>query len=229
MDNYNFPHIEKKWQNFFEKNKVFATKKIKDKKFYCLEMFPYPSGNIHMGHVRNYTLGDVIANFKRLNGYNVLHPMGWDAFGLPAENAAIQNNLHPKDWTLKNISTMKFQLQRLGLSPADTIPPQYRTDIKNLEEGQKRRATRSLRDGLDRILVDLLALYRDVLTVQLKAQTPLVNRDLSVQIREVAYSSKPEDTIGIIDKIEKSRDRIDRNVRDIYVMDSLAATLKRRA
>ena len=116
MDNYNFPHIEKKWQNFFEKNKVFATKKIKDKKFYCLEMFPYPSGNIHMGHVRNYTLGDVIANFKRLNGYNVLHPMGWDAFGLPAENAAIQNNLHPKDWTLKNISTMKFQLQRLGLS-----------------------------------------------------------------------------------------------------------------
>ena len=79
-------------------------------------MFPYPSGNIHMGHVRNYTLGDVIANFKRLNGYNVLHPMGWDSFGLPAENAAIQNNLHPKDWTLKNISTMKSQLKRLGLS-----------------------------------------------------------------------------------------------------------------
>jgi leucyl-tRNA synthetase len=79
-------------------------------------MFPYPSGNIHMGHVRNYTLGDVIANFKRLNNYNVLHPMGWDAFGLPAENAAIQNNLHPKEWTLKNITTMKSQLKRLGLS-----------------------------------------------------------------------------------------------------------------
>ena len=79
-------------------------------------MFPYPSGNIHMGHVRNYTLGDVIANFKRLNNFNVLHPMGWDAFGLPAENAAIQNNLHPEDWTLKNISTMKSQLKRLGLS-----------------------------------------------------------------------------------------------------------------
>jgi leucyl-tRNA synthetase len=116
MDNYNPLPVEKKWQNFFEKNKIFKTKEKKDKKFYCLEMFPYPSGNIHMGHVRNYTLGDVIANFKRLNGYNVLHPMGWDAFGLPAENASIQNNLQPRDWTLKNISSMKSQLQRLGLS-----------------------------------------------------------------------------------------------------------------
>ncbi len=116
MSNYNPLPTEKKWQDFFEKEKIFITKNNKDKKFYCLEMFPYPSGNIHMGHVRNYTLGDVIANFKRLNGYNVLHPMGWDAFGLPAENAAIQNNLHPKEWTLKNISAMKLQLKRLGLS-----------------------------------------------------------------------------------------------------------------
>ena len=116
MENYNSILIEKKWQDFFEKEKTFKAKKENNKKFYCLEMFPYPSGNIHMGHVRNYTLGDVIANFKRLNGYNVLHPMGWDAFGLPAENAAIQNNLHPKDWTLRNISTMKSQLKRLGLS-----------------------------------------------------------------------------------------------------------------
>jgi leucyl-tRNA synthetase len=116
MDNYNPLLVERKWQSFFEKEKIFLTKKDKKKKFYCLEMFPYPSGNIHMGHVRNYSLGDVIANFKRLNGYNVLHPMGWDAFGLPAENAAIQNNLHPEAWTLKNISTMKSQLKRLGLS-----------------------------------------------------------------------------------------------------------------
>jgi leucyl-tRNA synthetase len=116
MNNYNFSLIENKWNNFFEEKKIFTTKVNKKKKFYCLEMFPYPSGNIHMGHVRNYTLGDVIANFKRLNDYNVLHPMGWDSFGLPAENAAIQNNLHPKDWTLKNISTMKSQLKRLGLS-----------------------------------------------------------------------------------------------------------------
>jgi leucyl-tRNA synthetase len=117
MNNYNHLITEKKWQNFFEENKIFKTEnKNNNKKFYCLEMFPYPSGNIHMGHVRNYTLGDVIANFKRLNQYNVLHPMGWDAFGLPAENAAIQNNLHPEEWTIKNISNMKTQLKRLGLS-----------------------------------------------------------------------------------------------------------------
>jgi leucyl-tRNA synthetase len=116
MENYNPLIVENKWQSFFEINQTFKTKNNSKKKFYCLEMFPYPSGNIHMGHVRNYTLGDVVANFKRLNGYNVLHPMGWDAFGLPAENAAMQNNLHPKDWTLKNISAMKLQLKRLGLS-----------------------------------------------------------------------------------------------------------------
>jgi leucyl-tRNA synthetase len=116
IENYSPLPIEKKWQDFFENNKIFKTTQNKNKKFYCLEMFPYPSGKIHMGHVRNYTLGDVIANFKRLNGYDVLHPMGWDAFGLPAENAAIQNNLHPKNWTIKNISTMKMQLKRLGLS-----------------------------------------------------------------------------------------------------------------
>ena len=117
MERYNFKLIEEKWQNFWEQKKTFATKIDKNKKkFYCLEMFPYPSGKIHMGHVRNYTIGDVLARYKNLEGYNVLHPMGWDSFGMPAENAARQNNLSPKQWTESNIATMRMQLKKLGLS-----------------------------------------------------------------------------------------------------------------
>ena len=117
MDRYNFKTVEEKWQKLWEVEKTFSTKVEKDKKkFYCLEMFPYPSGKIHMGHVRNYTIGDVLARFKALQGYNVLHPMGWDSFGMPAENAARQNNLDPKTWTESNIKTMRSQLKKLGLS-----------------------------------------------------------------------------------------------------------------
>jgi len=128
---YNFKVIEEKWQKYWNQNKSFKSKIDKSKKkFYCLEMFPYPSGKIHMGHVRNYTIGDVLARFKIMQGYNVLHPMGWDSFGMPAENAAKQNNLDPKIWTEKNIKTMKIQLKQLGLSidwdkEISTCSPEY--------------------------------------------------------------------------------------------------------
>ena len=116
-EKYNFKEIEKKWQNYWEENDCFHTEEDESKKkYYCLEMFPYPSGKLHMGHVRNYSIGDVVARFKKMDGYNVLHPMGWDSFGLPAENAAIKHGIHPNIWTWDNIKEMRNQLKELGLS-----------------------------------------------------------------------------------------------------------------
>lgn len=116
-ERYPFEEIEAKWQRFWQEKEIFKTASEKKKaKYYCLEMFPYPSGNIHMGHVRNYVIGDVVARFKRMRGFEVLHPMGWDAFGLPAENAALEKGIHPAKWTERNIEYMKAQLKRLGLS-----------------------------------------------------------------------------------------------------------------
>ncbi len=144
--------VEPKWQKYWQERQLYkATADKSAKKFYCLEMFPYPSGKIHMGHVRNYAIGDVIARYKRMQGYNVLHPMGWDAFGMPAENAAIKHNLHPSKWTYENMTYMKAQLNKLGLSYdwdreiATCSPEYYRWNqwffIRMLEKGLAYRKT----------------------------------------------------------------------------------------
>ncbi|HHT62826.1 MAG: leucine--tRNA ligase [Bacillota bacterium] len=128
---YDFKSLEPKWQKYWEEKGIYRVTERSDKReYYCLEMFPYPSGNLHMGHVRNYSIGDVVARFKTMEGYNVLHPMGWDSFGLPAENAAIQRGVHPSVWTKDNIANMKRQLKSMGISydwerEATTCLPDY--------------------------------------------------------------------------------------------------------
>ncbi|MGO1041460.1 leucine--tRNA ligase [Clostridioides difficile] len=147
MSVYNFKQVESKWQKIWKDNNQYKmdTAQTEKPNYYTLEMFPYPSGKIHMGHVRNYSIGDVVARFKKMEGYNVLHPMGWDSFGLPAENAAIKHGIHPHKWTMENIEEMKEQLNLLGLSydwdkeVATSTPEYYRFTqeifLKFLEHG----------------------------------------------------------------------------------------------
>src|SRR3989454_5566440 len=153
-DRYSVRDIEAKWQRIWEEGKQFRAPEDPSRpKFYCLEMFPYPSGRIHMGHVRVYAIGDLLARYKRMRGFNVLHPMGWDAFGLPAENAAIEHGVHPAIWTYENIDNMRAQLKKMGISydwerELTTCDPSYYkweqlVFIKMLERGlaYRRRST----------------------------------------------------------------------------------------
>ncbi|MBI3446885.1 MAG: class I tRNA ligase family protein, partial [Magnetospirillum sp.] len=147
-ERYNVKETEAKWQRVWEDKGCFeAEMDSAGPKYYVLEMFPYPSGRIHMGHVRNYTLGDVVARYKRAKGFNVLHPMGWDAFGLPAENAAIQNNVHPAKWTRENIAAMREQLKSMGLSY------DWRREVATCEPEYYRHEQKMFLDFLERGLV----------------------------------------------------------------------------
>ena len=133
---YNHKKVEAFWQEEWNKKSLFTVKN-KGEPYYVLEMFPYPSGRIHMGHVRVYTLGDVLARYKRAQGFDVFHPMGWDSFGMPAENAAIENAIHPKEWTKKNIDNMKTQLKSMGISydwkkEISTCEPEYIKEQQNI-------------------------------------------------------------------------------------------------
>ena len=136
VDRYDPKGMESKWQDQWESSNAFSTTEDTSKpEYYVLEMFPYPSGKLHMGHVRNYSIGDVIARFKSMQGFNVLHPMGWDAFGMPAENAAIKHAIHPAKWTLENIANMRQQQKELGLSyDWEREIATYKPDKKTLKE-----------------------------------------------------------------------------------------------
>src|SRR4029450_9381519 len=164
-ERYDAPKREKNWQAEWEKRGIFhATEDDPRPKYYGLEMFPYPSGRIHMGHVRNYTMGDVVARYMRAKGHNVLHPMGWDAFGLPAENAAIERGIHPGAWTYENIATMRGQLKSMGLSldwsrelatcDVDYYHQQQRLFLHMLKAGLVDRKTRKVNwDPVDRTVL----------------------------------------------------------------------------
>ncbi len=229
---YNFRETEAKWQRHWEETHAFAAQEASDKpKYYVLEMFPYPSGNIHMGHVRNYTLGDVIARTRRAQGYNVLHPMGWDAFGLPAENAAIQNNSHPGDWTLANIATMRDQLKLIGLSydwsreVTTCLPEYYRYEqlffLKFLEAGIAYRKEAEV--NWDPIDNTVLANEQVIEGRGWRSGALVERRKLSQWFLRI--SDYAEDLLSALDSLKEWPEKV-RTMQERWIGKSYGATLK---
>jgi len=215
MDQYNASAIEAKWQERWETDKCFVAETGSEKpKYYVLEMFPYPSGRIHMGHVRNYTLGDVVARYRRARGYNVLHPMGWDAFGLPAENAAMERGVHPGDWTTENIGAMRSQLRGMGLSYdwdrelATCTPDYYRHEqrmfLKFLEKGLAYRKESWV--NWDPVENTVLANEQVVDGCGWRSGAPVERRLLSQWFLKITEFA--DELLGAIDGLDRWPDRV---------------------
>src|SRR6202165_2569147 len=214
-ERYNAREAEPRWQKLWEERGIFATPNEDPRpKYYVLEMFPYPSGRIHMGHVRNYTMGDVVARFKRARGMNVLHPMGWDAFGLPAENAAMERKVHPKEWTYANIAAMRAQLQSMGLSldwsrELATCDPDYykhqqRLFVDFLEAGLVDRKTAKV--NWDPVDQTVLANEQVVDGRGWRSGAPVEQRELTQWFCKV--SSYAPELLQALDGLERWPDKI---------------------
>jgi leucyl-tRNA synthetase len=231
---YNFREAEAKWQRRWQESGVFKTARHEGKpKYYVLEMFPYPSGNIHMGHVRNYALGDVIARVKQAQGYDVLHPMGWDAFGLPAENAAIERGAHPLDWTLSNIATMREQLKIIGLSYdwsrelATCLPDYYKHEqlffLKFLERGLAYRKEAMV--NWDPVDNTVLANEQVIDGKGWRSGAPVERRTLSQWFLRI--SDYADDLLSGLDGLTAWPEKV-RTMQDRWIGKSTGALLKLR-
>ncbi len=234
LPRYNFRETEAKWQRRWADTGAFTATDNKEKpKYYVLEMFPYPSGNIHMGHVRNYTLGDVVARMKKAQGYNVLHPMGWDAFGLPAENAAIERGAHPEDWTLQNIATMREQLKLIGLSYdwsrelATCLPEYYRHEqlffLKFLERGLAYRKEAMV--NWDPVDNTVLANEQVIDGKGWRSGAPVERRTLSQWFLRITYYA--DDLLKGLDELKAWPEKV-RIMQDRWIGKSTGATLRLR-
>ncbi len=234
ISRYNFRETEAKWQRYWQESETFVAREEPGKpKYYVLEMFPYPSGNIHMGHVRNYTLGDVVARVKRAQGMNVLHPMGWDAFGLPAENAAIQNKSHPSAWTMANIKTMREQLKLIGLSydwsreVATCTPEYYRHEqlffLKFLEAGLAYRKEAEV--NWDPVDHTVLANEQVIEGRGWRSGAPVERRKLSQWFLRI--SDYAEDLLKSLASLDAWPDKV-RIMQERWIGKSYGATLRLR-
>jgi leucyl-tRNA synthetase len=231
---YNFRETEARWQKYWQDSGAFKASENKaEPKYYVLEMFPYPSGNIHMGHVRNYTLGDVVARVKKAQGYNVLHPMGWDAFGLPAENAAIERGAHPLDWTLANIDTMRAQLKLIGLSYdwsrelATCLPEYYKHEqlffLKFLQRGLAYRKEALV--NWDPVDNTVLANEQVIDGKGWRSGAPIERRTLSQWFLKI--TDYADDLLSGLDELKAWPDKV-RIMQEKWIGKSTGALLKLR-